>query len=105
MGSPDGAHPVAYPRGAVTDPAPDPFRRRFRLRRLAWIGLATVALGTGPLLLILLAARMGWSSDPNPNPVGPGMLAMCTFWPGAAMTVIGLALSVADFARDRPPGR
>jgi hypothetical protein len=39
------------------------------------------------LLVAVTAARL--SGDPNPNPVGFGMLAGLTFWPGVIMIVIG----------------
>jgi len=48
---------------------------------LARIGLGLLVIGTGPLLAVVLAAKLGLTSDPNPNPVGPGILAMLTFWP------------------------
>jgi hypothetical protein len=39
--------------------------------------------------------------DPNPNPVGLGILAACTFWPGLALAGVGAVLSALDFRRDR----
>lgn len=82
--------------------APDPFRRRLRVHRLVWVGIAVVVLGTGPLLAIITAATLGWTDDPNPNPVGPGILAMCTFVPGLALGVTGAVLTVVEYVRDRP---
>jgi hypothetical protein len=61
--------------------------------RIFWIGVATLALGTGPLLVIILLAALHLTKDPNPNPIGPGLLAFLTFWPGVAMTIIGLVKS------------
>ncbi len=58
--------------------------------RLFWIGVAVLVLGTGPLLLVILAAALGLTDDPNPNPVGPGLLAFVSFWPGVVLTIIGL---------------
>lgn len=40
-----------------------------------WVGLALLVLGTGPLLLFIIAAGLGLTSEPNPNPIGPGLLA------------------------------
>jgi hypothetical protein len=37
-------------------------------------GLAILLLGASPLVAIILAARIGLWPDPNPNPVGPGLL-------------------------------
>lgn len=76
-------------------------RARFRLRPLTWVGLTTAVVGSAPLLGVILAAKIGWMDDPNPNPVGLGILAACTFWPGIAMTVAGLAWSGADALRNR----
>ena len=52
-------------------------------------GVAMLVLGTGPLLLTILFAYLGWTSDPNPNPVGFGILAMCTFFPSLGLIVVG----------------
>ena len=46
-------------------------------------------LGSGPLFLIMLAAAVGLTDDPNPNPVYPGMLAGLTFWPSIALIAFG----------------
>jgi hypothetical protein len=72
---------------------------RFKLTRLFWIGLALLILGTGPLLVIGLAAALGLLNDPNPNPVGPGLLAFFTFWPAVIMIVWGLITSVVRYRR------
>jgi hypothetical protein len=66
----------------------------FRLSRLFWIGLALLVLGTGPLLLIVAAAELGLTGDPNPNPIGPGLLAFFTFWPAVILIAWGLVASV-----------
>ena len=68
--------------------------QRFKLTRVFWIGLALLVLGTGPLLLIVIAAELGLTSDPNPNPIGPGLLAFFTFWPAVILIVWGLVASV-----------
>jgi hypothetical protein len=73
---------------------------RFKLTRLFWIGLTVLAVGTGPLVAILIAASLGMLSDPNPNPIGPGLLAGLTFWPAAIMIVWGL---ITSFVRYRNP--
>lgn len=48
---------------------------RFRLTVVFWVGLALLVLGTGPLLLFIIAAGLGLTSEPNPNPIGPSLLA------------------------------
>jgi hypothetical protein len=72
---------------------------RFKLTVVFWIGLALLVLGTGPLLLIILAAEFGLTSDPNPNPIGPGLLAFFTFWPAVIVIVWGLIASVLRYRR------
>ena len=73
--------------------------QRFKLTVVFWIGLALLVLGTGPLLLIVVAAELGLTSDPNPNPIGPGLLAFFTFWPAMILIVWGLVASVLRYRR------
>jgi hypothetical protein len=60
----------------------------FRNRWLK-IGLALVIFGWGPLIGILLLAELGLWPDPNPNPIGPGLLFFVTFWPALLCLVFG----------------
>ena len=57
----------------------------------AWLktGLWLVVLGWGPLLAIVLMAGLGLWPDPNPNPIGPGLLFFVTFWPAVSCLVVG----------------
>jgi hypothetical protein len=57
--------------------------------RLVQVGLGMLVLETGPLLIIA-AAAIGLWPDPNPNPVGPGMLALLTFWPSVICLTLGV---------------
>ncbi len=61
----------------------------FLSNRWSKIGLALVIFGWGPLLLIILLAAIGLWPDPNPNPVGPGLLFAATAWPAIIFLVIG----------------
>jgi hypothetical protein len=61
------------------------------------IGLALVVFGWGPLLGIILLAAIGLWPDPNPNPIGPGLLFFVTSWPAA----ICLAVGVVQIRRQR----
>jgi hypothetical protein len=54
------------------------------------LGLGLLAIGTGPLLLFFVADEIGLISDPNPNPIGLGLLFFVTFWPAVGLTVFGL---------------
>lgn len=71
------------------------------MSRALWVGMATLGLGTGPLVVTMLVASAGLTADPNPNPVGFGILAFLTFWPGVILTVIGAALSVQNLMHSR----
>jgi hypothetical protein len=64
--------------------------KRFLASHLVRYGLVLFVVGCGPLLAIIAAASLGLTSDPNPNPVGPGLLAMVTFWPSIVITGIGV---------------
>jgi hypothetical protein len=64
---------------------------------LVKVGLGLLILGCGPLLAIIGLAAIGLWPDPNPNPIGPGMLAFLTFWPG----VICLSRGIAQTRRRR----
>jgi hypothetical protein len=54
------------------------------------LGLGLLAGGTGPLLLFAAADALGFVSDPNPNPVGLGLLFIVTIIPALALTLFGL---------------
>ncbi|MBM3426880.1 MAG: hypothetical protein FJX97_07805 [Bacteroidetes bacterium] len=47
-------------------------------------------LGTGPLATYMLAAKLGYGNDPNPNPVHLGMLAGLTFYPSLGLIAWGI---------------
>ena len=55
-----------------------------RISRLFWAGLILLMLGITPLLAVILFSR-----DPDPNPIGFGLLAFVTFWPAIIMIVVG----------------
>ena len=55
-----------------------------RISRLFWAGLILLAIGVTPLLAVTL-----FSNDPNPNPIGFGLLAFVTFWPAIILIVVG----------------
>jgi hypothetical protein len=64
------------------------------------IGLALLVLGSGPLWAIILLAALGWWPDPNPNPIGPGLLFFFTVWPA----IICLGVGVYRVRSSRRPG-
>jgi hypothetical protein len=58
--------------------------------KLVLIGLGLLIFGSGPLLGIIVLAGLGLWPDPNPNPIGPGLLAFLTFWPGVICLGVGI---------------
>lgn len=58
--------------------------------RLVKVGLGLLIFGTGPLVFIIAAAALGLWPDPNPNPIGPGLLSFLTFWPAVICIGIGV---------------
>ena len=82
-----------------------PVVARPRVSLFVWVGLVVIAVGCGPLLGIILAAKLGWTADPNPNPILFGVLAMLTFWPGLILAVVGTVLTVVRRARARSISR
>ena len=51
------------------------------------IGISTLILGSGPLLIILLLETLGIIDVSNP--IGPGIL---TFWPSIILIIIGVVV-------------
>jgi hypothetical protein len=54
------------------------------------IGAGVLILGAAPLVFIIVAAAVGLWPDPNPNPIGPGLLFFFTFWPGVLCVIVGV---------------
>ena len=52
-------------------------------------GLVLLVVGSGPLVAIMLVAKLGFTDDPNPNPVLFGFLAGITFWPALILMAVG----------------
>lgn len=67
--------------------------------RLFKIGAIIAMVGCGPLLLIILLAGIGLWPDPNPNPIGPGLLFFVSFWP--AVICLGIGTAQVFAARSR----
>jgi hypothetical protein len=61
----------------------------FLSNRWSKVGLTLVVLGWGPLLLVVFLSAVGLWPDPNPNPIGLGLLFFVTFWPAVACLTIG----------------
>ena len=63
---------------------------RVRWSRLLWIGIILLIAGCGPLIAVMAMAATGLTQDPNPNPVGFGILAGVTLWPSLGLIAIGI---------------
>jgi hypothetical protein len=63
-----------------------------------WVraGLTLLLLGSAPLLAIIAAAEVGLWPDPNPNPVGPGLLFFFSGVLATACLVIGVVWGVVE---------
>ena len=68
--------------------------QEYTANRWVKVGLALVVLGWGPLLAIIALAALHLWPDPNPNPIGPGLLFFFTFWPAVGCLGVG-AVQVA----------
>lgn len=62
----------------------------FRLPPLFWIGLAILVVGGAPLFVFMVADMLGFVADPNPNPIGLGLLFFVSFWIGVGVMAIGV---------------
>jgi hypothetical protein len=70
-----------------------------------WIfttGFVVLVLGSAPLIAIIVLAKIGVWPDPDPNPIGPGLLTFFTFWPGVLLMVIGVKRVNARRRQIRP---
>lgn len=61
------------------------------------LGFWLAVIGWGPLWIIVLLAAIGLWPDPNPNPIGPGLLFFFSFWPA----VIAMGVGVWQVRRQR----
>jgi hypothetical protein len=64
--------------------------KEYRKNRLVQIGFWLLVIGSGPLFGIIFLADIGLWPDPNPNPIGPGLLFFFTFWPAVICLGIGV---------------
>lgn len=60
--------------------------------RSMWIraGATTFAVGTLPLLTVIVLAKVGLWPDPNPNPIGLGLLFVAAAVLACVLTLIGI---------------
>ena len=77
----DNAHPHLLDRSSTV--------RTYLRSRWVRVGLGLLIIGSAPLLFIILAAALHLWPDPNPNPLGPGLLFFLSFWPAVICIIIG----------------
>lgn len=53
-------------------------------------GLAVVVIGSVPLLAVIVAAKIGLWPDPDPNPVGLGVLFLLSVLIGSLSALVGV---------------
>ena len=58
--------------------------------RLFTLGFWLLLVGSGPLFAVAGLAAIGLWPDPNPTPIGLGLMAALTFWPALAFLFIGI---------------
>ena len=63
--------------------------KRLLANRWFRIGAIIALVGWSPLLAIIVLAAVGLWPDPNPNPIGPGLLFFFSFWPAVICMGIG----------------
>jgi hypothetical protein len=61
-------------------------QRRYSRALIAAICLIVVGWLPLPLSVIIMKAQ----GDPNPNPIGPGLLFFFTAWPAIILLIIGI---------------
>ncbi len=54
------------------------------------IGLTLIVVGWGPLMGIVVLDGLGLWPDPDPNPIGPGLLFFFTAWPAIICLAVGI---------------
>ena len=64
--------------------------RAYLQSRWVKVGIGLLVVGAAPLVFIIIAAAVGLWPDPNPNPIGPGLLFFFTFWPAVICIVVGV---------------
>jgi hypothetical protein len=71
------------------------------------IGLGLIIFGWGPMLAVILLSSIGLWPDPNPNPIGLGLLCAASFFPAVICITIGIlraCRSSADESPESPSG-
>jgi hypothetical protein len=68
------------------------------------LGIGLLLVGAAPLLFVIIAADLGLTSDPNPNPIGPGLLFFATVWPALGWIAFGVVHWWARSTEINAPG-
>lgn len=73
---------------------------RLRDSWLFRIGVTILILGSAPLILFIIADKLGFIADPNPNPIGLGLLLFVTAPIGGLMVLSAVKRASAPQPRD-----
>jgi hypothetical protein len=76
-----------------------PGRRNILRSGLFVTGLPLLLVGSGPLFTVMVLADLGFTRNPNPKPIGYGVLAGLTFWPGRVLMFVGIVKTVKQGCR------
>ena len=85
-----GAPVNLFPLGRTQSPIASTLMRAYWQSRWVKVGIILLVVGAAPLVFIIIAAAVGLWPDPNPNPIGPGLLFFFTFWPADICIVVGV---------------
>ncbi len=82
-------------------------RKRYLRSWLLRAGAGCIVILALPLLMVGMAATLGLTRDPNPNPIGFGLLFVVGALIGAALALVGVVKTWwqfnADHAEDLSP--
>jgi hypothetical protein len=68
------------------------------------LGIGLLLVGAAPLLSVIITADLGMISDPNPNPIGPGLLFFATVWPALGLIAFGTVGLLTRSTEPSAPG-
>jgi hypothetical protein len=76
------------------------FVHRYLHNPVTRVGLFLVVFGWGPLLSVIFLDSIGLWPEPDPNPIGLGILFFLTFGPALICLLVGFALTVRQKRRE-----
>jgi uncharacterized membrane protein len=77
-----------------------PARATYWRARLLQIAVAILVLAALPLLAVIVASALGLTRDPNPNPIGPGLIFTAGVLVSAALALVSVVKTWLALGRD-----